>query len=197
MLYLHRVQIKFERSIGGLIKFIEAIVKLCENTIKIHMIWSILKEYATSISNALSALFNKSIELGAVPAAWKKMKILPVFKNGKRTSITQYRPIAKPSCLGKIQDKLMTIRLNAMIRDEISIHQHEFVKKRNTSTSILELTQLGFDAFEHNVQVDIFYADFSNAFDKVKHSKLIKKLAALGVSKYMLKWIWSFLKNRT
>lgn len=157
----------------------------------------LLKTCAESLTKVICAIFNKSIELGEVPKAWKVMKIIPIFKNGKRSSIKQYRPIAIPPCLAKIQDKIMTTRLNAMIGDKITIHQHGFVKKRNTATNILELTQEGFNSFAENAQVDVFFADLSKAFDKVKHSRLLEKLANLGVSKHMLKWQWSFLKDRT
>ena len=39
--------------------------------------------------------------------------------------------------------------------------------------------------------------DFSKAFDKVYHNKLIYKLAALGVHPITTRWINSFLQCRT
>lgn len=157
----------------------------------------ILKRCASSLAKAVCALFNKSIECCEVPKNWKKMQIIPIFKSGKKSSVKQYRPIAIPPVLGKVQDKLMTKRLNIALEGKISIHQHGFVKKRNTSTNVMELTQHGFAAFEQKAQLDVFYADLSKAFDKVKHSMLIKKLNMLRVSKQLLKWQWSFLTGRT
>lgn len=157
----------------------------------------LLKNCATTIAKAVCALLNKSIELCEVPKVWKKMKIIPIHKSGKRSSVQQYRPIAIPPVLGKTQDKIMTKRLNGILDGKLSMHQHGFVKKRNTSTNVLELTQHGFKAFESKAQLDVFFADFSKAFDKVQHSILIDKLAKLNVSKKMLKWQWSFLTNRT
>lgn len=125
------------------------------------------------------------------------MKIIPIHKNGSRTAVKQYRGIAIPPTLAKIQDKLMTARLTKMIENKITVHQHGFVKKRNTNTNVLELIQHAYDAFAKNEQTDVFFADFSKAFDKVLHSKLIKKLSMLGVNKEFLIWFWSFLKNRT
>lgn len=81
----------------------------------------LLKRCASSLANAVFALFNKSIELCQVPKIWKKMKIIPIFKSGKRSSVKQYRPIAIPPVLGKNQDKLMTKRLNIALADKISI----------------------------------------------------------------------------
>ena len=38
--------------------------------------------------------------------------------------------------------------------------------------------------------------DFSKAFDKVSHKKLIYKLTAYGVRGRMLSWVKAFLKGR-
>ena len=43
--------------------------------------------------------------------------------------------------------------------------------------------------------VDVVYTDFSKAFDKVSHRKLIHKLKAYGVNNRMLRWVEAFLKD--
>ena len=45
--------------------------------------------------------------------------------------------------------------------------------------------------------VDLIYIDFKKAFDNVSHCKLIHKLTAYGIDGLVLKWIQSFLSNRT
>lgn len=101
----------------------------------------ILKNCAAGLSKVICAIFNKTIELGAIPQRWKKMKIIPIHKTGTKNSVKQYRPIAIPPCLAKILDKIMTGKLNAKLQDKILLNQHGFVKKRNTTTSLLELAQ--------------------------------------------------------
>ena len=46
-------------------------------------------------------------------------------------------------------------------------------------------------------QVDLILLDFSKAFDKVSHEKLLLKLSNYGVRGGTLKWVKSFLDNRT
>ena len=46
-------------------------------------------------------------------------------------------------------------------------------------------------------QTDIIVMDFSKAFDKVDHNKLIYKLSALGIHPLTTRWIKSFLQCRT
>ena len=50
---------------------------------------------------------------------------------------------------------------------------------------------------EDKIDFDILYLDFAKAFDTVPHQRLINKLEAYGVEGTILKWISSFLSNRT
>ena len=51
-------------------------------------------------------------------------------------------------------------------------------------------------ALENNIVTDVILIDFSKAFDIALHSKLVHKLALLGVCMPTLKWILVFLHNR-
>jgi ribonuclease P/MRP protein subunit RPP40 len=44
--------------------------------------------------------------------------------------------------------------------------------------------------------MDVLYTDFSKAFDKVSHIKLLTKLKGYGLEDRLLKWIKAFLGNR-
>ena len=46
-------------------------------------------------------------------------------------------------------------------------------------------------------EIDIAYLDFSKAFDKVPHKRLLHKLKAYNISGTILDWIESFLKDLT
>jgi len=45
--------------------------------------------------------------------------------------------------------------------------------------------------------IDMIYLDFRKAFDSVPHQCLIHKLSLIAIRGNMLKWIKSFLSNRT
>ena len=44
--------------------------------------------------------------------------------------------------------------------------------------------------------IDLVYLDFSKAFDKVSHKKLVSKFEVLGVTGNRLKWIQAWLSGR-
>ena len=46
-------------------------------------------------------------------------------------------------------------------------------------------------------QTDLVLLDFSKAFDKVNHLKLLHKLSTFGITENILKWIEAFLTGRS
>ena len=52
-------------------------------------------------------------------------------------------------------------------------------------------------AINNKLQVDLAVLDFSKAFDKVAHVRLLHKLDYYGVRERLLNWFESFLQNRT
>lgn len=50
---------------------------------------------------------------------------------------------------------------------------------------------------ESGDHTDVIYLDFSKAFDKVSHKRLIYKLETYGVEGRILGWIKDFLSNRS
>lgn len=52
-------------------------------------------------------------------------------------------------------------------------------------------------ALDDGKNVDVIYFDFSKAFDRVPHSKLVQKLVMVGVHPRIIAWIAAFLEGRT
>ena len=75
--------------------------------------------------------------------------------------------------------------------------QHGFREKRSCEMQLVQLVEdLGMQLIEGQ-QVELVLLDFSKAFDKVNHLKLLFKLPTHGVKGKTLKWISSFLGGRT
>ena len=71
----------------------------------------ILKISAPFISYPLSYIFNKSMISGIFPTRLKYATIKPIFKNGDKKNVANYRPISILPSFSKILEKIMYIRL--------------------------------------------------------------------------------------
>ena len=81
-------------------------------------------------------------------------------------------------------------------RHNILYHlQHGFRHGRSCETQILELTTTLQANLNDRSQTDLIIMDFSKAFDKVSHPKLLAKLDHCGIRNDALKWISCFLNN--
>ena len=68
--------------------------------------------------------------------------------------------------------------------------------KRSCETQLLSLAQELHQNLEDKEQIDMVVLDFSKAFDKVPHKRLMAKLHNYGIKSPTHNWIESFLVNR-
>lgn len=79
----------------------------------------------------------------------------------------------------------------------ISDKQHGFLKRRSTVSNLACFTNHVLTEMEGGGQVDVIYTDFEKAFDRVNHAILLMKLEALGIHGDLLRWVKSYLTNRS
>ena len=88
------------------------------------------------------------------------------------------------------------IRRHLDIHDILADEQHGFRNKRSSENQLLTFTQSLFKSVSGGGQVDTIVLDFSKAFDKVPHNRLMSKLDFYGIRGDLHRWIESFLRNR-
>ena len=71
-----------------------------------------------------------------------------------------------------------------------------FRSQRSCESQLISLTQELHEKLEEKSQVEMIVLDFSKAFDKVPHKRLMKKLWNYGVRGKTHSWIQSFLTTR-
>ena len=76
-------------------------------------------------------------------------------------------------------------------------NQHGFRKKRSCESQLIITLNDIASSFDNGKQIDSILLDFSKAFDKVDHKKLILKLRYYGVNGKTIMWIKDFLHNRS
>ena len=76
-------------------------------------------------------------------------------------------------------------------------HQHGFRKYRSCETQLTELMCDISQKIDEGKEVDAIFLDFSKAFDKVDHMKLLYKLDKIGVNRQVRNWVQSLLVGRS
>lgn len=156
----------------------------------------IFKGCSDILSYPLIIIFNKIISTNTYPSAWKIAKICPIFKNGQRSNIKNYRPISILPAVSKIFESVLYSKFFNHVKTIICDNQHGFMPKRSTTTNLIDFTQEISEALDENLQTDVIYTDFAKAFDKVSHSILLSKLKTYGFSDNLIELTRSYLTNR-
>ena len=64
----------------------------------------LLKTCSTGLAKSLCNIFTKSKQVGKFPSQWKNARIKPLFKDGAKDSVSNYRPVALLPCGSKVFD---------------------------------------------------------------------------------------------
>ena len=145
----------------------------------------------------LTSIFNYSLQTGTLPEEWKIAHVTPIYKQGSRTSPSNYRPISLTCICCKLLEHIIVHQLNAQLTNKISSNQHGFRKSLSCCTQLITVNH---DILKFNDSGSIVHAailDFSKAFDVVNHSKLLTKLIGFGINPILIRWIASFLQGRS
>ena len=122
---------------------------------------------------------------------WKDSYIIPLFKSGTKSDVTNYRSITKLSAIPKMFGKLNADYFVHHTPSLLSPHQHGFQKGCSTTTNVLQLTCMINAAFSQRKQTDAIFTDFSKTFDKVNLKLLLTKLDLMDVNQRSLRWLES------
>jgi len=124
--------------------------------------------------------------------------MVPIFKKGQKKDPANYRPVS----LTSIPCKMMESIVKEEIMDHLTRHhllkdsQHGFLPGRSCATNLIVTMDKITKAVDNGEPVDLVYLDFSKAFDKVPHRKLLTKIEVKGIRGDFARWIRNWLSNR-
>ena len=159
----------------------------------------LLQELCTEIAPVLQIIFERSLQTGKIPSDWSKALVAPIFKKGDKSSAANYRPISLTCILCKVLEHIIASNVVEHMNKHDLLYdlQHGFREKRSRETQLtMMVEELARNACAGK-QTDLILLDFSKAFDKVRHSKLLWKLDQYGIRGNALNWIYAFLGNRS
>ncbi|CAH2101818.1 unnamed protein product [Euphydryas editha] len=146
----------------------------------------------------LTHIFNLCLERGVFPLAFKKALVHPVFKNGDRSNINNYRPISVLTTLSKVFEKILNKRLvnYLTVNNILSNSQFGFRAGKSTEDAVVTLTGKIIQNFDQKIKTVGIFLDLSKAFDTVSIPKLINKLEQIGIRGIALDIFKSYLSDR-
>jgi len=158
----------------------------------------VLRELVEELAKPLSIIYQHSWLTGEVPDDWRITSVTPIYKKHWKEDPGNHRPVSLTSVPGKIMERFILSVLTGHVKDNQGIRpsQHGFMKGRSCLTNLISFYDQVTCLMDEGKAVDAIYLDFSNAFDTVPHSILLKKLAAHGVDGCTLRWIKNWLNGR-
>ena len=158
----------------------------------------LLKEGADILCKHLSKIFNSSLSTSYFPDIWKIANVVPIFKKGDKTNVSNYRPISLLCVMGKVFEKCVFKYLHNYLvsHNLISKVQSGFTPGDSAVFQLADLYNTFAKAIDDGKEVRVVFCDISKAFDRVWHRGLLFKLRRLGLSGSLLNWFTSYLDNR-
>ena len=150
-----------------------------------------LNMYAAQLAPIIQNIFQLSVDSSQVPEAWKNANVKAIFKKGSRTEAANYRPISLTSIASKLLEHIIHSHVMKHLEQHniLTYSQHGFRAKRSTETQLIQKIHDISKSLDKKETVDMAILDFTKAFDKVPHKRLIHKLNYYGISGSVATWI--------
>ena len=160
---------------------------------------SIAKRCVNNYIEPLTHIINQSLKEGVFPSEMKLARIVPIYKCGDSSNISNYRPISVLSFFSKVFEKIMYNIVIDFMDNNNAIYKYQFGfrQKHSTQQAIITLVNKITTCLNSGDLVIGVFLDLKKAFDTVDHNILLKKLYAYGIRGIALKWFESYLTDRS
>ena len=153
---------------------------------------------ADILATPLKILFNYMFEFGIFPNCFKTAKVIPIYKQGDKMEMGNYRPISILSTFSKILEKLIYNRTQSFLEKLFIIlpTQYGFRPAYSTSHAMTDILTSTLDNINVNKNTALLLLDLKKAFDTVNHDILLNKMNHYDIRGIANSLFASFLANR-
>ena len=142
--------------------------------ISTEMLRALDDENIDVITNLCNIMYNS----GVIPTDLKQSIFITLPKKSMAQSCTEYRTISLMSHVTKLLLKVIEQRI---VKTIVSRLQSGFRTGSGTREGIFNLRTVCEQAIDQGKDVYICFIDYTKAFDRVKHSKIIECLPEIGI----------------
>ena len=161
--------------------------------------YQLLKHLPESCLKTVLKIYNHIWTSGFFPTSWRKAIIIPIPKTGKDLSNpSNYRPIALTSCLCKVLEKMINLRLMWKLETDglLAKEQCGFRKNHSTIDHLIRLESTIRNAFVNKQHVVAIFFDLEKAYDTTWKSGILSDLYEFGFRGRLPLFIQNFLADR-
>ena len=161
--------------------------------------YQMIKNLPTHQLNNLLEYFNYLWNNNLFPEQWSTAIVLPFLKPKKPPRLTaSYRPISLTSCLCKLFEKMVLVRLSKYMetKKHIKSYQSGFKRLHSTYDPLVALEGAIQETFIRDDFLVAIFIDLEKAYDMVWQQLVLKILQKLELKGNLPNFILNFLKNR-
>ena len=157
-----------------------------------------IKKAHDPLIKPLTLLINQTLSTGIFPSELKVSRVKPLFKRGKSSLFSNYRPISLLASLSKIYEYVVFEQLSAYMETNRLFYSDQYGFRPGHSTELASVRFVNdliqqMDTF--NIPISILI-DLSKAFDTLDHKIMLSKLRYYGISGVELNFFRNFLSER-
>ena len=161
--------------------------------------YSMIKKCHPRLIEMILQTFNRIFSDKVFPELWRTSIIIPIQKPNKdHHEPLNHRPIALTSCLCKLFEKMINLRLNWYLESKnlINPRQSGFRKNRSTTDSLVKFEVDINSAIKEGLHTIAVFFDLSKAYDMTWKKGVTMKLHEYGLRGELPIFIENFLSNR-
>ncbi|KAK4316546.1 hypothetical protein Pmani_012321 [Petrolisthes manimaculis] len=162
--------------------------------------YAMLRHLGEEAISFLLALYTRIWLEDVFPSGWRVATILPFPKPGKDSSVVlNYRPIALTSCLCKLFEKMVNVRLIYFLErdDFLSPSQSAFRKHRSTTDALVRLEAAACEVFARHQHLVCVFFDLEKVYDTTWQYGILQQLHVYGLRGPLPCFLKEFLSGRS